>query len=133
MRTTIRIGLRTISVATIAIGGWLAAAILAGRASRGQDLVALWATVSAGCVALVWTTVVATRPATRPWSSSRRWVVALAILGVAALAFGLFVLGSELTRAVAGEGYLFGIGLILTVHGLLAAAWTGVSVLDVVA
>jgi hypothetical protein len=119
---TLRIGLRTISLFTLGAAGWLVAVIVSGRAARGQDLVLLWSLVAVGSVVLVATSVIATRPATPPPPLS---AVVLAALGLAALAFGLFVLGSELTAAVGREpeGYVFGLGLILAVHGALACAW----------
>ena len=51
--------------------------------------------------------------------------VALAILAVAAVGFGLFTLGTEMSAAVAGdpEGYLLVIGAILTAQGALGLAW----------
>jgi hypothetical protein len=126
VRASLRIGLRTISIATIGVAAWLVAAILSGRASRGQDLVGLWSIVTVACVALVWVSISATRSRGGEADAGSAASV-LAGLGAAAFAFGLFVLGSEFTRAGEGEGYLFGIGLLLTIHGLLAVAWGALS------
>jgi hypothetical protein len=127
----LRAVLRTTSIVSLAMAGWLIVVVASGRASRGQDLVVLWSIVAVGSAALAAVSMLATRSGP-PLTTVA--AVALAALGVTAFAFGLFVLVSALTPALSAdpEGYLQAIGVILTLHGALALGWLVVRRVEVV-
>ena len=128
MSSAVRIGLRTVSVVTIAMACWLAVAIVAVLPVRDPDHLPMWSVVAAGSVALVALSMAATRHGVQ---LAPGLALLLGVVSAAALAFGLLVLGSELTSAPSGdpEGYLLAIGAILTAHGALGLGWLGARIL----
>lgn len=121
MANVVRVVLRTTSILTFGMAGWLVAVIASGGANRGQDLAVLWSIVAVGSTVLATLSILATRgPRLTQLAAG-----ALVILGVAGTAFGLFVLSSEMTSTLSGdpEGYLLAIGTILTLNGALALGW----------
>jgi O-antigen/teichoic acid export membrane protein len=116
----LREALRLVGFATFAMAVWLVVTIVAVLPARDPAHIPMWAVVAVGSVVLAVLTMLGTRREPGPDGSV---VVALGVVAVAALGFGLVVLGSELTDSGTGEGYLFLIGLLLTAHGVLALAW----------
>ncbi len=124
MKALLRGALALVSVGTTALAAWLAATVLLVLPSRDPAHVGLWATVAVGAAALAGVSWLATRRTER---AGPPVAVALLVLGLASLAFGLLVLGSSLSDALTAdpEGYLLVIGLLFAAHGTLALAWIG--------
>lgn len=122
MTTLLRIGLETSSIASVLMAGWLASVVLTVLPARDPAHVTLWSSVAIATTALVAVSLFAIR---RGRAVPAGLAVALAILAVAAVGFGLYTLATEMTAALAGdpEGYLFAIGAILTAQGALGLAW----------
>jgi hypothetical protein len=120
----LRGALALVSVGTIALAAWLAATVLLVLPTRDPTHVGLWATVAVGAAALAGVSWLATR---RTHRARPPVAVALLVLGLASLAFGVLVLETSLSDALTAdrEGYLLVIGLLLAVHGALALGWIG--------
>ena len=119
----LRIALRIAAVATLGLAAWLATVVVLVLPARDPDHVGLWTLVALGATGLALLSFVASSGRGRP---SPAPAVGLAVLGVASLVFGLFVIGSSMSDALTAdpEGYLVVIGLLLAVHGVVALAWT---------
>ena len=122
MTAALGLGLRLASVATIALAGWLAIVVLFVLPTRDPDHVALWSIVAVGAASLGCLAWAASVGRVRPTAIAG---IALFILGIAGLAFGLLVLGSTLSDALTAdpEGYLLVVGAILTAEAVLVLAW----------
>jgi hypothetical protein len=122
MTTLLRIGLGMSSIASVLMAGWLASVVLLVLPVSDPGHIQLWAAVAIATAALAAVTLLAIR---RGRAIPVGLAAALAILALAAVGFGLFVLATGLTTVVAGdpEGYLFAIGAILTAQGGLGLAW----------
>jgi hypothetical protein len=122
MTTLLRIGLEMSSIASVGMAGWLASVVLTVLPVRDPANIPLWSGVAIATTALVALSILAIR---RSRAVPAGLTAALAILAAAAVGFGLFTLGTEMTAARNGdpEGYLFLIGVILTAQGALGLAW----------
>ncbi|HEX2754435.1 MAG TPA: hypothetical protein VHM48_03170 [Candidatus Limnocylindrales bacterium] len=125
MTTSLRVGLETLSIASVVLAGWLASVVLNVLPTRDPGHVQLWSLVTVGVVCFAAASFLAIRPVRRAPPFPAGLAAALGVLAVAAVGFGLFVLGSEMSDALAGdpEGYLFVVGVIVTAHGALALGW----------
>jgi hypothetical protein len=122
MTTLLRIGLEMSSIASVLMAGWLASVVLLILPVRDPGHIQFWAAVAIAAAALVAVTLIAIR---RGRTIPAGLAAVLGVLALAAVGFGLYVLATALTTAVAGdpEGYLFAIGAILAAHGGLGLAW----------
>jgi hypothetical protein len=122
MTTLLRIGLEMSSIASVLMAGWLASVVLLVLPVRDPGHIQFWAAVAIATAALVAVTLIAIR---RGRAIPAGLAAVLGVLALAAVGFGLYVLATAVTTAIAGdpEGYLFAIGAILAAHGGLGLAW----------
>jgi hypothetical protein len=121
----VRGALQLSSIATAAMAIWLTWVVLVILPSRDPGHVQVWAIVAMASAALVVVSILATR------GGGPIMVVLLTLLSIAAVSFGLLVVGSYLTTVASGdsEGYLMVIGFILTIHGTVGLLWAAIEAL----
>ena len=124
MADLLRVGLRTATIFTIGATGWLVSVLLTIVPVRDPRSEPLWIAVAA-CAAAV--SLVALMATMRRDRLGPVLGAALALLSAAVAVVGVLAIDSqaELANGGHGEGYLFALGLILAVQGLLGLAWLG--------
>ncbi len=127
MLARLGVGLRISSVATIVLALWLGFVVATILPAHDPGNVLLWTVVALASLALAVVSLVVTRPGRGHGAPPATSLGVLAVLSIAAIGFGMYVLLTVASDAPAGrsEGYLLIIGAILTVQGALGLTWSG--------
>ena len=114
--------IRFVSVATLAIAGWLVSVVVLVLPARDPAAIGFWTLVAIGAAGFGGLSIVVTDGRFRHRSIT---VIVLAV-GAALLALAALVLGWISMLAARGphfEGYLFAIGAVFAIHGALVILW----------
>jgi hypothetical protein len=118
----LRMLLRTMTIVVIVMTGWLVSVVVGVLPERDPSSIGPWAAVAVASGGLASLALVATMRRDRLSDGLGR---SFAVLSLAAIAFGLFVLTSLAIPSGAGhyEGYLLLVGLILGLEGAFGLGW----------